>query len=89
MKKITSKDITDEQFHKAVGYYAILPRDAVDFIDMIDEEDDERVLQGLYILLATPNSDQKSSDKKWNKVGASIVKGRLETRNIQIPSLEE
>lgn len=84
---ITHEDITDEQFNKALKYYVILDRDVEDFMEAITRELHDKVLQGLYILLATPNSKQSKENRKINLIGAGMVKRTLTNKGYEVPSI--
>ena len=84
---ITEADITDEQFNKALKYYVILDRDVEDFMEGITKELNDKVLQGLYILLATPNPKQSKQNRNMNLMGAGMVKRTLNNKGYELPSI--
>ena len=68
--------------HRAIGLYAVLARDACDFIDMVQEEQRPEVLRILYEMLTTPNPDMSSRDKELNEIGARLIESILRGRGI-------
>jgi len=87
VKEITEKDISDEELNAGLKFYIMLKRDICEFVDLIDEEKNEKVLQGLYILLATPNAKQTEDNQSLNRIGAGILKTQLKNRNIVLPTI--
>ncbi len=71
----------------AIALYAILARDACDFLDMAKEANNE-TLKTLYLMLATPQ-DNPRVDQELNSIGANFVKRTLENRGVPIPALEK
>jgi hypothetical protein len=72
---------------RAVGLYAVLDRDACDFMDML-EESEPKVIQVLYEML-TCKDGGPDTDYELNKIGADIVKGNAARRGISIKSWME
>jgi hypothetical protein len=73
--------MTQEEEQRAIGLYAVLARDASDFIDMLEEsETTDLTLQWLHAMLTTPNP---KSDVELNKIGACFTKRELEKRGLQ------
>jgi hypothetical protein len=70
-----------------VGLYAVLARDACDFIDMVVEEENVETLKTLYLMLATPNPSTSPEDVELNRIGASIVSGNLTKRGVAVPEI--
>lgn len=72
---------------RAVGLYAVLDRDPMDFIDFIKEDDTTpEVLNDLYLMLTMENDKHSKSTKELNSIGADIVRRELERRGLEIPS---
>ena len=69
----------------AVGLYAVLARDACDFIDMINETEDEETLITLYHMLTFKKDSLSKSDVELNRIGAYIVGRVLYRRGIKRP----
>jgi len=65
--------------HKAVVLYAILARDACDFIEMMREEE-ILVLETLLEMLTHPNEKHTRDTIELNALGASFVRRELENR---------
>lgn len=83
------KRISDESFNKATRFYVALARDASDFVDMVNEEKDEEVLQALYLLFTTPNPKMNKDNLELNEIGASILKKVMDKRNIELPPIPQ
>jgi len=64
---------------KVVGLYAVLARDAIDFIEFCQEEDKE-TLELLAKVLKLPNSKHSRDTVELNAIGYDIVMGILENR---------
>lgn len=74
--------IPDEK--KAVALYAVLDRDACDFIDMVKEAP-VGCLKILYAMLSTPNPKHNGGIREVNEIGARIVDREREARLAQLP----
>jgi hypothetical protein len=72
---------------KAVGLYAVLARDACDFIDMVNEEKDTQALQTLYLMLTVPNDKHDEKTNELNKLGSGMLGRILDERNIPLPTI--
>jgi hypothetical protein len=69
---------------RALGLYAVLSRDAGDFIDMVrEDETSNEALQVLHQMLAVPNPDNDADDVKLNSVGDSIVLREMKKRGVK------
>jgi hypothetical protein len=72
---------------KALALYAVLDRDAGDFLEMLAEETDIEVVRTLYLVLATPNPGTHERDRELNQIGAGIVRDNLLKRGVEPPSI--
>lgn len=72
----------------AIGLYAVLARDVVDFIDMIRKEESLLVLRLLHEMLVTPNPNMSQRDAELNAIGAPFVNRELKRRLPADPSDE-
>ena len=80
----------DESGKIAIGLYAVLARDACDFIDMVNETKDEEALKTLYLMLTfKDNPNTSKDDLELNEIGASILEGILDKRGIERPPMPE
>jgi hypothetical protein len=70
--------------HQAVGLYAVLARDATDFIDMLDAAPDD-ALELLYLMLTVPNDEHDDATVKLNKLGSGFVERALKGRGLALP----
>jgi hypothetical protein len=77
---------TEQERRRALGLYAVLAHDIMDFIDMAGKAPDA-VLSVLYELLATPNAEMERRDRELNASGADLVKGILESRKVPLPQI--
>ena len=77
-----TKKKSAEQDNRAITLYAVLARDAMDFIDIINDED-RGVLRTLYLML-TCKRENANTDHELNDLGADIVKGVAERRGIKL-----
>jgi hypothetical protein len=74
----------EQEDREALALYVILSRDVTDFMDMCIESD-PGVLAFLYRLLTSPNPNTPEADLETNRIGASLLKGIMESRNLPIP----
>jgi hypothetical protein len=70
--KVTNPLTDDERW--AIGMYAVLDRDACDFLDMLEEGTKEQ-LTILLQMLECPGGQR--TDTQLNKIGADIVRKRI------------
>ena len=74
----------------SVGLYAVLDRDAMDFIEFVQEADtDDEVLWDLYLILTLENPKHSADTKSLNKIGAGVVQRELDKRGLPLPSMPE
>jgi len=74
----------------AVGLYAVLDRDPMDFMEFIREPDtDDEVLWDLYLMLVCPNPKHSKDTLSLNKIGASVVQRELDRRGLPLPVLPD
>jgi hypothetical protein len=74
----------------AVGLYAVLDRDPMDFIEFVQEADtDDEVLWDLYLMLAMDNPKHSADTKNLNGIGASVVQRELDKRGLPLPAMPE
>ena len=74
----------------SVGLYAVLDRDAMDFIEFVQEaETDDEVLWDLYLMLTMPNPKHSASTKSLNEIGAGVGQRELDKRGLPLPSMPE
>ena len=74
----------------AVGLYAVLDRDAMDFIEFVQEADTEdEVLWDLYLMLTMENPKHSADTKNLNGIGAGVVQRELDKRGLPLPSMPE
>lgn len=71
----------------AVGLYAVLARDPMDFLDMIMEEQNLEVLKDLYLMLTLHQPNLELSQQRLNDSGKSAVKLELERRGVPLPEV--
>jgi hypothetical protein len=81
---------SDESSRAAIGLYAVLARDACDFIDMVNETEDEEALKTLYLMLSfKDNPNVSKDDLDLNEIGASILGRVLDKKGIERPQMPE
>lgn len=80
---------------KATGLYAVLARDACDFLDMLNGEEIE-TLQCLHEMLTLRRSGDAETDFKLNELGARFVRSALERKGAvprfaapELPNFED
>ncbi len=69
----------DESGRAAIGLYAVLERDACDFIDMLAEHSLE-TLQTLHDMLTIHNPKHDTDTRELNSLGAGFVRQHVENR---------
>lgn len=78
----------NDEERRAIGLYAVLARDFMDFLEMVSEEESNQTLRVLYLMLTTPNPKQSESDTKLNALGAGPVERELKKRGLELPTVE-
>lgn len=72
---------------KAIGLYAVIARDPLDFIDMMREEESMEVLELLMKMFTTPNPEHDADTVDLNKTGADLVRNEIDRRTLPRPYL--
>jgi hypothetical protein len=78
MRILRGEDVNEHE-RQAVGLYAILARDACDFIDMVQEAPTE-ALRVLLEMLATPNPKHDDDTRRLNAFGVAVTERHLARR---------
>ena len=74
----------------AVGLYAVLDRDPMDFIEFVGEADTEdEVLWDLYLMLTMENPKHSADTKNLNAIGAGVVQRELDKRGLPLPAMPD
>lgn len=78
----------NDEERRAIGLYAVLARDFLDFMDMVSEEESNQTLRILYVMLTAPNPKQSEDNTKLNSLGAGPVERELKKRGLELPTVE-
>jgi hypothetical protein len=76
--------IANEHEREAIGLYAVLARDPMDFLEMANEISDAG-LDDLYLMLTTPHPDHDKEIVELNTLGADLLKGEFKRRKREFP----
>jgi hypothetical protein len=77
----------DSDARRAIGLYAVLARDAMDFVEMSVESSDD-ALDYLYLMLTLRNPKHDADTRKLNEIGSDIVARIIKARGRKLPELE-